>query len=267
VSHAILVVCEAPDDFEMGARFIDRSIEATDRQWVRECGLESAREYFGIHTELDDPPERFVRWQHIGKLAVHYSKDKPQRRQLFDTSQFGSSLPDHPDAFEFLRFLRVIQTDDRIPQPDAIVLIRDADSNRERRNALLKLNGPVNRSGSVVVVGIPDPEQECWRLAGFEHEMADHEEAEIDKIHREITVHPIRESHRLQSSNEGEPRHPKNVFKRLTQHNTTRESKCLEAPFEMLRRHGNQNGLTAFLDLLRDRLVPGLFGGAPQGGS
>jgi hypothetical protein len=266
MSHPLLVVCEAPDDFALASRLIDRTIQEHGPDWARD-DLTVAREYFGIDPEREPSEELFVRWKNLAAVVAHAAGDTSRVRRLqLDTHQFGDSLPDHPDAFAFLRFVRVIQTSDRVRQPAAFVLLKDADSHSQARVDVRNLNSHPVFKRFPAVVGVPDPETECWILAGFSHEATDAEQKQIAEMQRLLDgVHPCRDSHKLRAPNEGDDRHPKQVLRQLTSGNGDRVRDCLDAPFTLLRSHGQENGLVAFLDALQHRLVPGLFGGRSSG--
>lgn len=260
MSHPLLVVCEAPGDFALAYRLIDRTIESHGPEWARD-DLSAAREYFGIDPHREPSPERFIRWKNLGAVidhAVAGEGGKARKLQL-DTHQFGESFPDHEDAFAFLKLVRAVQTSDRVRQPDAFVLVRDTDS--KDRTELRKLNDHSQFKKFPVVVGVPDPETECWVLAGFLHDATEQEQGRVDTIQRQVSVHPCRESHRLRASNEGDERHPKRVLSELTNDDGERIARCYDAPFDHLRANGASNGLTAFLDALEHRFIRGVYGG------
>ena len=260
MSHTQLVVCEAPDDFALACRLIDRTIEAAPPEWARGEDLALVREYIGVNPTQAEPGERFVRWGNLVAVVEGLALTHAQRLAIA-TTRFGQSVPDHGDAVTFHRFVRVLTVSDRVPTPDAFILIRDADASPDRRDALLAFNSE-QFAVMPVVVGSPDPESECWLLAGFPHEASLAEQAAIDEYQRAISLPPCRESHRLRASSTGDERHPKRVLSVLTADNRLRVEVCLEAPFAMLRTHGRENGLAPFLDALQHRLLPGLFGGA-----
>jgi hypothetical protein len=266
MSYSLLVVCEAPDDFAVAARLIDRTIQAHGPDWCRD-DLDSGREYFGISTQVADPTERFVRWKNLEAVTTHAAggdAGKARRLQL-NIDQFGHSFPPDDEALAFLRFVRVIQTSDRVRQPDAFVLLRDSDT--KDRTGLRTLNAHPRFKKFPAVVGVPDPETECWVLAGFPHEASEAEEKRVAEVQR-LTggVHPCRDSHRLRAPNDGDDRHPKQVLLRLAGGDADRILRCCDAPFASLRSFGQENGLTAFLDALQLRLIPGVFGGTPAAG-
>lgn len=192
MSHTLLVVCEAPDDFALASRLIDRTIEAAPPEWARGEDLNLVREYVGVSPPLAEPDERFVRWGNMGAVIDGLALSHAQR-QAIATTRFGQAAPDHGDAVAFHRFVRVLTVSDRVSTPDAFILIRDADSYPDRRDALLVFNSEPFVE-MPVVVGSPDPEAECWRLAGFPHEASAAEQAAIDEYQRSISLNPCRES-------------------------------------------------------------------------
>lgn len=268
MSFSLLVVCEAPDDFALASRLVDRTIGAHGPDWARD-DLDVGRRYFGIDPHREPAEETFVRWKNLAAVIAHVSGGDVNtvRRLQLDTHQFGESFPDHPDAFAFVRFVRAIQTSDRLPtQPDAFVLIKDADSHSQDRTVIRNLNSHPEFKRFPAVVGVPDPETECWILAGFSHGASEGEEKQIADVQRRNDgVHPCRDSHKLRAPNEGDDRHPKQVLFLLTGGSEDRIRCCFDAPFALLRSLGQQNGLEAFLDALQHRLIPGLFGGRVRG--
>ena len=262
MSYSLLVVCEAPDDFALASRLIDRTIEAVPPEWGRGESLDIVREYFGIDTLVAEPAEPFIRWKNLEVVAAHAvgAESGKVRRLQLNIDQFGEAFPAHEDAQAFLKFVRAIQTSTRVRQPDAFVLLRDTDS--KERTELRNLNSHPHFKKFPAVVGVPDPETECWLLAGFPHEATEQELKHITEVQQQIDgVHPCRDTHKLRAANEGNDRHPKAVLTRLTNDDPVRLAQCLEAPFAMLRSHGGENGLAAFLDALRNRLITGLYGG------
>jgi len=261
MSYSLLVVCEAPGDFALAERLIDRTIQEHGPEWCR-GDLDSGREYFGIHTQMADPTERYVRWKNLEAVTVHAAggdNGKVRRLQL-SIDQFGDSFPPNEEARTFLRFVRVVQTSDQVRQPDAFVLLRDTDS--KDRTGLRSLNAHPQFKRFPAVVGVPDPETECWLLVGFLHEATEPETRLVEQLQRQLGVHPCRDTHRLRAANEGDDRHPKRVLALLTSEDAGRVAQCLEAPFDLLRTHGGENGLAEFLDQLQCRLIPGLYGGS-----
>lgn len=263
MSYPLLVVCEVPDDFALASRLIDRAIYEFGQDWVRDS-LDAAREYFGIDPHCDPPEYPFVLWKRMGEVIDYLTagSDGKARRVQLNIAQFGDGFPDHTEAKDFLRFVRTVQTSDRARQPDAFLLIRDADSHSKERTELRKLNALGEFKRFPAVVGVPDPEIECWLLAGFTHEASDAEETRISEMQRQNDgVHPCRDSHKLRAPNESDKRHPKQVLFQLTGGNEDRVRRCFDAPFALLRSLGKDNGLVAFLDALQLRLIPGLYGG------
>ncbi len=258
MSHPILVVCESPYDFDVCSRFIDRTIEAHQVEWA-EGNLDAARVYIGIDTASDVP---FVRWGQIGKMTDKLTERDKYRKEMILTKPFGAGLPKHPYCIYFERFVNAVFFADDSQKPDAIVLLLDADNDEKRRDGLLSLNDHYQKFGTPIVIGVPDPETECWELAGFEHRLTDEEAKRIEDVGKDLDgVHPIRQSHRLRAAKASDVRHPKNVLSRLTCDVASRRKQCHDAPFDLLKRNGRDNGLSDFLDRLSNRTIPGIFGG------
>lgn len=259
MSHPLLVVCESPYDFDICARYIDRTIEAHGPVWATEY-LNAARVY--IDTTSDVPSETFVRWGNIGKVTNKLTERDKYRKEIIQTKPFGAGFPKHPYCIYFERFVNAVFFADDSQKPDAIILLLDADNDENRRDGLLSLNTHYQKFGTPIVIGVPDPETECWELAGFEHELTDEEAKRIDDVGKDLDgVHPIRQSHRLRAAKASDVRHPKNVLSRLTCNDSSRRKQCHDAPFDLLKRNGRDNGLSDFLDRLSTRTVPGIFGG------
>jgi hypothetical protein len=176
----------------------------------------------------------------------------------------NGELPENTDAFKFHRFFSIAKASSQFQDPHAIVFLHDADSDDERRRELLELNDLYGEETIPVIVGVPHPETECWLLAGYRHDITEEESARLDEYKRETGgVDPCSDSHRLNARNETDVRHPKCALRTLCP-TEIRQNQCLEAPFALLELHGHQNGLKDFLEALRARLIPGLFGGAAE---
>lgn len=224
--------------------------------------LDATREYVGNDPASDVQFETFVRWGHIEKVTNKLTERDKYRKEMIFTKPFGAGLPKHPYCIYFERFVNAVFFADDSQKPDAIVLLLDADSDEKRRDGLLSLNAHYQKFVTPIVVGVPDPETECWELAGFKHELTDGEAKRIDEVAKDLDgVHPIRESHRLRAAKSSDVRHPKHVMSRLIGDSITRRKQCHDAPFDLLKRNGRDNGLSDFLDRLSNRTIPGIFGG------
>jgi len=261
MSHPILVVCESPYDFDVCSRYIDRTIEDYGPDWAK-GDLDAARVYIGINATSDVILETFVRWGHIGKVTDTLTERDKHRKEIIQTRPFGSGFPKHPYCIYFERFVNAVFFADGSQKPDAVVLLLDADNDENRRNGLQSLNTHYQKFGTPIAIGVPDPETECWELAGFEHKLTDEEAKRIDEVERDLDgVHPIRQSHRLHAAKASDVRHPKHVLSCLTCDVASRRKQCHDAPFDLLKRNGRENGLSDFLVLLSNRTIRGIFGG------
>ena len=260
MSRTILVVCEGHSDFPWIETLVDRVVKATRPYEVARDGIGAIRRYVGL---LDDNAVEqwpFVPFQHLGAFIDRFKQGKHRKQFIAFKKGFPAELPMHEDAKLFDLFFKILVAS-REEAPDVLLLVRDADSDDTRRAALSKLNQHYRKEGIAVIVGVPHPETECWLLAGFRHEMTDEEEKRLDEYKRGTGgVDPTRQSHQLNGPDESDPRHPKNALSELCP-GVSRKNQCLNAPFDMLRINGKQNGLAEFLEALETRLIPRLFGG------
>jgi hypothetical protein len=119
--------------------------------------------------------------------------------------------------------------------PDAVVLVRDADRQLERRTGLEQARE--DRAWPFpVIIGLAVPNRENWVLTGFEPQ--------------EALAQARRETGDL-----------KRVLQLLVGDDYDREEACwTECPLEILTERGQSNGLAEYLEEVRTRLVP-LFTG------
>jgi hypothetical protein len=224
--------------------------------------LDVVREYRGEEPSPDEAAFRYVRWSDLDQLSERHHPTRNRWRRL-KLAEFDGELPEHDDAYRFHRFYSTLKLSANLGDPDALILLRDADSDEERRAAIRSLGNAYRNDKLVIVVGVPHPETECWLLAGYVHGISEEEERELEQYTRDTDgVDPCRQSHRLNATNESEKRHPKRALRELCP-TEARQNQCLDASFDTLRRHGQLNGLAEFLDALESRLIPRLFGGTP----
>ncbi len=111
------------------------------------------------------------------------------------------------------------------------------------------------------VLGIQHTEQECWLLAGFDHE-SDDEKQRLAKVCQEIGFSPCEQSQGLiATGKDHEKNSPKRVLKHLTNGDRTRELQGLHRDrHAVLKVRGSENGLAEFLRDIEQRLIFGVFG-------
>ncbi len=235
---------------------IDRVIldqaRIADAHWFVEESLPDHRHFAGIPGE----PEP-VLWTHARHICD---------RKYVTFMGHMDGQPALPDAVSAMKVLLLFEK--FAPTVDAIILVRDMDKESDRKNGLKQARQYFERQDTTaketnpaIIIGVADPKREAWHLAGFEPE--DDEERKIlaslksgDKSIRDPRYH----SHEFTASNEHEHdrKSAKRILMELTQSNLDREMKCL-FDLTLLRKNGNQNGLTEFLDELSVRLCPLFF--------
>lgn len=252
MSQSVAVVCEAGDDAGLVAALVTRVVEASRPDWLRDLPADELVEFRGFR-----PGDGYFAWSSINRLARTHAAFG----QEFILSEFTGQFPRDPAALEVLRAVRLLQFQAAV-KPDAIVLLKDSDNDPDRRKALRQTDAELSGYAVPVVIGVPHTERECWLLAGFELETAAEREAH-QRLCRELSLDPCRESHRLAAPKDSDDRHPKRVLGVLSGGDPAREAACLRAAFLVLEANGRDNGLADFLAALRGRLIHKLFGGPP----
>jgi hypothetical protein len=236
-------------------------IESERPYEVARDGIDAIRTYEGMIHPTTGQQAPFVPFQNLGHFIDSFKRSK-NRKLYLNLNKFDKDFPKHHDARRFDLFMKLLIASNRLA-PEAILLVLDADSKDDKRAAFLKLNSVYQSEKVAIIVGVPHPETECWLLAGYVHGMSEEEERELEQYTRDTDgVDPCRQSHRLNAPNESEKRHPKCALRELCP-TEARQNQCLDASFDTLRRHGQENGLAEFIDALENRLIPRLFGGTP----
>ncbi|WP_155893548.1 hypothetical protein [Cystobacter fuscus] len=168
-----------------------------------------------------------------------------------------SGQPGALDAHAARRALLLLASSGQ--RPDAVLLVRDSDGKLERRSGLEQARDSYEWPFPVVI-GLAEPKRECWVLAGFEPRTED-EKAQLQKEERRLSFHPVRGAHKLTASEHGAKTDAKKVLDALTRGEPERERVCLEeTPLGTLSTLGRETGLAAYLQDVRERLVPVLGG-------
>ena len=175
---------------------------------------------------------------------------------------FDEGEPALPDARAARRAISYLRR--KLPNLDAIVLIRDQDNKPKRRDGLeqarredgLEQARRADRKRLRIVVGCAVVERECWILSGYEPE----DEDEIARLHAEssrLGLDPRHRGHELTPGKDDQPRGPKRVLRILSGGDPERERRCwTTTPLPTLRERGTDNGLAAYLTEVQSRLAP-----------
>jgi hypothetical protein len=141
--------------------------------------------------------------------------------------------------------------------PNALILMCDLDSQKERRDGLMQARED-EQTLVTIMIATPNAKREAWVLNGFVCEN-EREQAELESIRQEINFDPCLKAERLRyaSQTARTERDPKEIPRRLTGGNYEREEKCWkDTPLSTLRERGVETHLREFLDETKNRLLP-----------
>jgi hypothetical protein len=236
----ILCFAEAAADARLGTALGDRVFAEEGPDWIEPDLLPSRRAWTGL--AADTP---FTKWTEVKRLSgpryIGHSPSGPR----------GSDYAMAHKALTQAARLGLGET-----EALAVILLRDCDASEDKRTGLYQAATEPRFARLNVVVGVADKMREAWILAGF-HPCGEEETERLDAVRAEIGLDPTRQPERLRAPQETDSRHPKRVLRQLTAGDSEREVRCwFEPSLAQLRERGSNCGLAAFLDSLRDRLVP-----------
>ncbi|WP_395853967.1 hypothetical protein [Cystobacter fuscus] len=242
-AHEFAVVCEARADRDAACGLADRVLlEEVD--WLAPETLDSCRKWRGRTSE-----EPFLRWASV--------RDEFQSTGIKGIFGGFGGQPGALDAHAARRALLLLASSKHLP--DAVLLVRDSDGNPERRTGLEQARD-ARKWPFPVVIGLAEPKRECWVLVGFEPR-TEEEKAQLQKEERRLSFHPVRDAHQLTAREHGAKKDAKKALEALTRGDPERERVCLEeTPLGTLSTLGRETGLAAYLQDVRERLVPVLGG-------
>lgn len=232
------VIYEAPADFATATELADRVlVEQID--WLDDTLLDSQRQWVG-----EEPQGSRLAWKSIrsrahalGIRAHGHFEGEP-------------GLPDAAAARRAIRLARHL-----IGDVEAILLIRDADNQIERRKGLEQATA-TDTSQCTIVIGLAICERECWIISGFDPK--DQNESERLKLEiQNLGWNPCLASHNLAAGkNASALKSPKRVLAALTNSDWDRQRECwVSTPLGVLRERGRENGLTDYLGEVQTHLV------------
>ena len=233
MSHRFAVVYEADADLRTATELTDRVfLEAID--WLEEKQLIDYREWIG-----EVGQERLM-WKTIPRLA---------REARIRSHGHIDGSPLEADAAAARRAILYLKA--TFDDLDGIMLIRDQDDQPERSLGLEQARSE-HRAAPPVVLGLAIVEREAWVLAGFEPR-DDDERARLESERERLGYYPQQQSHRLNACKDDDAKHsPKRVLKELSGSDYERERRCWnKTSLSVLRQHGDENGLSAFLEEVR----------------
>jgi hypothetical protein len=238
------VVHEAEADFQTATELADREL-LTAIDWLDEDLIGGQREWVGhcAATRLT--------WKNLKRLALDAG--------VTPMGHFGGETA-FPDARAARRAIAFLITE--VPDLNAIVLVRDQDDQPERRDGLQQARRE-DHSGLPVVIGVAVVEREAWVISGFDP-AGEAEDASLGSVRKRVGFDPRTHSHELNAcKDDNAPRSPKRALRELSGDNRDRERRCWsECALDVLRERGRENGLTAYMTEVRERLAP-LIGHVP----
>jgi hypothetical protein len=244
-----IVVCEAQADATIACSLADRVLCEDEQSpgWIEPEILDALRKWSGF-----GPNESFTTWSSLPgifndpalRIPRFLRRESPDRRNQYD----------YPEARKAILVAILLQK--KRPSIRGLLLIRDMDQQEEeRKDSLIKARVDAQLSQLTVVLGMASPKREAWVLNGFVY-MDNEEQTRLDQLQHELGFNPCLEIHRL-NGRRGEDRDIKRVLNELTNHDKNRERDCWEqTPLPTLRQNGPHTGLAAYLDEVRDRLLP-----------
>lgn len=241
-AYVLAVVCEADGDRRTACGLADRVL-CREVEWIEPESLAAYRSWRGL-----DEGRTFLKWSDAGTL---FRKSGLKAHGHFD------GRPGAPDALAARRVLLLLHKAGFVP--DAVLLIRDSDGDLDRlaglKQARAEWNEPVP-----IVLGLAHPKREAWVLAGFEPQDED-ERARLKQARQSLGFDPRLHAHRLDAIEPGALHDTKRVAAELIGGLEEREESCwMECDLETLLERGGENGLAAYVQEIRERLVP-LFRG------
>lgn len=246
MSQRFAVVYEAEADFHTATELADRVLADTI-DWLDEHLIADQREWVGTV-----PVDRRLTWKAIPQLA-HAAGIRAHGH--FDGE------PGEADAAAARRAILYLLAS--IPDPKAILLIRDQDDQPERRVGLEQARGQ-HHGEVVIVIGLAVVEREAWVISGFDPR-DDAETGRLAAERRTLGFNPCERSHELTAcKDDNATRSPKRVLRTLSGDDRHRERRCwMDTPLSLLRERGGENGLAAYLNEIRERLAR-LLGHVPR---
>jgi hypothetical protein len=239
VTKRFVVVYEAQADFTTATELADRVL--LDKiDWLEEELLQYQRQWIG-----EEPPGSRLTWKSIPGRA---------REAGIRVHGHFNGEPGLPDAHAARRAIAYVLS--RLGDVDAILLIRDVDDQGERQHGLEQARA-VYASECTIILGVAICERECWVICGFEPANDQEEELLASEVQK-LGWNPCLASYQLTAGKDDLAlRSPKRVLNVLTGGDGDREGDCWRlTPLNVLIERGQHNGLAAFLEEVRVRLVP-----------
>ena len=242
----LATICEASADRTIAQDLVDRTV-IESVEWAKDGVLNAMRTWY--ESVNANGQTWILEWTNISRLA-----------QLLNIKIHGhfNGESGEPDAAISRRAVLVLQ---RVLEPDAVFLIRDADNQPIRRNGLEQARQHFANHRVRIVIGLANAEREAWVLSGFVP-FGETEEARFHSERKNLGFDPTVHSERLNSGRDDTAKKsPKRVLKFFSNDSREREAECWQSTsLNILKEHGTENGLKDFLEEIESLVVP-LFNG------
>ena len=240
-----IIVAEARADAQIARELADRVFveEEESPDWLEEDLLRYLRKWASIEEGTE-----FVRWASLKQLA-----------RARGVGPIGHRKTGGPGAIDYAQSRKAIILVQRLmgSRPvRAVLLIRDLDTQTERKKGMEEARAEVNEDVLKVVIGAANPKREAWVLNGFEPE-TDDENASLVACLLELPFDPREQAERLRAKKTGALRNAKRVLKKLVGDSYQREQRCWkQTDLDLLKKRGEKTGLRDYLEEVKVRLLP-----------
>ena len=257
----IAVVSRSDEDFKVGTQLAERVL--------RECLEWGTEEPLPVRWITTAPTgERFL-WDNIATLVrqhniiVHPSALQDRSHLERGWRPYGFAEPishdralDERGKGEMIRALKAIRLVRALCWDiDAILLLDDMGSFDGTPQGLRQARDFSLRPESVLV-GVAIPDIDSWVLSGFEPETAQEQER-LEAQHQLLGKDPRTHGYTLGGYKNHRKRNVRRVLDALCPNDSERRQRCwTKTPLSILRQRGAANGLTLFLNEVRQRLAP-----------
>ena len=232
-----IVVAEARADAQIACELADRVCVEDEESpdWLEEDLLKYLRAWAGIEEGTD-----FMKWASLKQLA-----------RARGIGPIGHRKTGGPGSIGFAQARKAIILAQRLMSDRpirAVLLIRDLDTQTERRVGMEEVRAEVNEDVLKVVIGAANPKREAWVLNGFEPE-TEEETALFVALHANLNFDPCEQAERLKAKTRTARRSAKRVLKMLTGDSYEREERCWqETSLDLLKKRGKETGLHDYLE-------------------
>jgi hypothetical protein len=244
-----VVIVESSADARTATKLADRVL-VENIDWLEPEMLQHLFQWSGLEENTEHSC-----WKNISHIIEREKESgfQPPRFLRRANPRQKTLQPDGANTIKILNLVSYLQKKRNIK---ALLLIRDLDNQRERREGIEQARSEhINRQPKLeIIIGTADRMREAWVLNGFFRSIQEVERI-LQEITTQLTFNPCQESHRLRSTDR--LRNPKVVVEKLTGGRMQREQQCWEeTSLEHLRKNGVHTGLTAYIDEIEERLIP-----------